>query len=171
MADQADDLGIPNTLVRPASRAAEPRTTTSPHSAGSAAAPTAPMPHLPGPTAQTPVSSRQRADQRVGSMGDVIEARKLVVGQGISLSGEIISCDRLVVEGRIQANLQKCQHMTIAETGLFDGNAAIRIPIVLFGAAYWDEIINFEALVRYGTITAAILNCFTALTRSMRCTR
>lgn len=28
-----------------------------------------------------------------------------------------------------------------------------RMPIVLFGAKYWSEVLNFEALVRYGTIS------------------
>jgi uncharacterized protein (TIGR00730 family) len=27
-----------------------------------------------------------------------------------------------------------------------------RMPIVLFGAKFWDQIVNFDALVRYGTI-------------------
>ena len=30
-----------------------------------------------------------------------------------------------------------------------------RIPIVLYGSAYWNEIINFEALVRHGMIDRA----------------
>ena len=29
-----------------------------------------------------------------------------------------------------------------------------RMPIVLFGTKYWDEVINFDALVQYGTIAA-----------------
>ena len=29
-----------------------------------------------------------------------------------------------------------------------------RLPIVLFGAKYWDEVINFDALIRHGTIDA-----------------
>jgi uncharacterized protein (TIGR00730 family) len=28
-----------------------------------------------------------------------------------------------------------------------------RVPIVLFGAKYWDEIVNFDALAKYGTIS------------------
>ena len=35
-----------------------------------------------------------------------------------------------------------------------------RMPIVLFGAEYWDEVINFDALVRYGTISARDLRLF-----------
>ena len=35
-----------------------------------------------------------------------------------------------------------------------------RMPIVLFGAEYWDELINFDALVKYGTISPADLDLF-----------
>ena len=35
-----------------------------------------------------------------------------------------------------------------------------RLPILLFGTKYWNEIINFEALVRYGTINAEDLQMF-----------
>ena len=32
------------------------------------------------------------------------------------------------------------------------------MPIVLFGKSYWDEVINFDALVRHGTIDAKDVN-------------
>jgi uncharacterized protein (TIGR00730 family) len=35
-----------------------------------------------------------------------------------------------------------------------------RMPIVLFGAKYWDEVLNFDALVKYGTISAEDLSLF-----------
>jgi uncharacterized protein (TIGR00730 family) len=35
-----------------------------------------------------------------------------------------------------------------------------RMPIVLFGTAYWDEIVNFDALVKYGTISPGDLALF-----------
>jgi uncharacterized protein (TIGR00730 family) len=35
-----------------------------------------------------------------------------------------------------------------------------RMPIVLFGAEYWDEVINFDALVKYGTISRPDLELF-----------
>jgi uncharacterized protein (TIGR00730 family) len=35
-----------------------------------------------------------------------------------------------------------------------------RMPIVLFGAKYWDEVMNFEALVKYGTISPEDLGLF-----------
>jgi uncharacterized protein (TIGR00730 family) len=35
-----------------------------------------------------------------------------------------------------------------------------RMPIVLFGSKYWDEVINFDALVKYGTISPGDLDLF-----------
>jgi len=34
------------------------------------------------------------------------------------------------------------------------------IPVLLYGSSYWKEVINFEALVRHGTIDAADLQLF-----------
>jgi cytoskeletal protein CcmA (bactofilin family) len=53
------------------------------------------------------------------------ESRKLIVGREISLSGEIKSCDQLVVEGSVEANLANCRDIQIAESGLFKGSASI----------------------------------------------
>ena len=46
--------------------------------------------------------------------------------------------------------------LTLAQTG----KLARRIPVILYGAAYWREIINFEALVRHGMIAAEDLQLF-----------
>jgi uncharacterized protein (TIGR00730 family) len=35
-----------------------------------------------------------------------------------------------------------------------------RMPIVLFGCEYWDEVVNFDALVKYGTIGPSDLDLF-----------
>ena len=35
-----------------------------------------------------------------------------------------------------------------------------RMPIVLFGSKYWDGVINFDALVKYGTISPGDLDLF-----------
>lgn len=53
------------------------------------------------------------------------EPRHLLVGRGVSLSGEITACTRLAVEGTVEANLHDCHDLDIAETGLFKGAAAI----------------------------------------------
>jgi uncharacterized protein (TIGR00730 family) len=46
--------------------------------------------------------------------------------------------------------------LTLAQTRKLDR----AIPVLLYGSAYWKEIINFEALVRHGTIAAADLELF-----------
>ena len=38
--------------------------------------------------------------------------------------------------------------LTLVQTGKIDR----RIPVVLYGSSYWNEIINFDALVRHGMI-------------------
>jgi uncharacterized protein (TIGR00730 family) len=46
--------------------------------------------------------------------------------------------------------------LTLAQTRKLDRS----IPVLLYGRAYWEEIINFDALVRHGTIAAADLQLF-----------
>lgn len=53
------------------------------------------------------------------------ESKKLIVGRDISLNGRISSCDRLVVEGRVEAELHDCHTIEIAESGTFKGAAEI----------------------------------------------
>jgi cytoskeletal protein CcmA (bactofilin family) len=67
------------------------------------------------PTVMTPTPPRRNET----------EHRKLIVGREIALSGEITSCDRLIVEGSVEANLANCRDIDIAESGLFKGSASI----------------------------------------------
>jgi uncharacterized protein (TIGR00730 family) len=46
--------------------------------------------------------------------------------------------------------------LTLAQTRKLDRS----IPVVLYGSSYWKEIINFEALVRHGTISREDLDLF-----------
>jgi uncharacterized protein (TIGR00730 family) len=46
--------------------------------------------------------------------------------------------------------------LTLAQTRKLDRS----IPVLLYGSGYWKEIINFEALVRHGTIDAEDLDLF-----------
>src|SRR5205814_8161897 len=73
-------------------------------------------PRLPGAAASMPLPAQR---PREG------ESRKLIVGREITLSGEIKSCDQLIVEGSVEANLQNSREMDIAESGLFKGSASI----------------------------------------------
>ncbi len=53
------------------------------------------------------------------------DAKRLIVGREISLSGEIEACETLVVEGRVEASLSDCQIIEIAAGGLFKGIADV----------------------------------------------
>jgi cytoskeletal protein CcmA (bactofilin family) len=53
------------------------------------------------------------------------ELKKLIVGKGISLDGKISSCDRLIVDGKVEAELQDCHTVEITENGNFKGAAEI----------------------------------------------
>jgi uncharacterized protein (TIGR00730 family) len=46
--------------------------------------------------------------------------------------------------------------LTLMQTAKIDR----RIPVLLYGSAYWNEIINFEALVRHGMIDSQDLSLF-----------
>lgn len=52
--------------------------------------------------------------------------RKLVVGQGINMSGEIDSCDHLIVEGTVEAALKGAAILDIYEQGTFFGTVEIQ---------------------------------------------
>ncbi len=97
-------------LTPEAPRPAEPPRT--PAAAESAPAKPAEAQRTPTPPTPTPVKRDA-------------EIRKLIVGREISLSGEITACDRLVVEGSVEANLANCRDIDIAESGLFKGSASI----------------------------------------------
>jgi cytoskeletal protein CcmA (bactofilin family) len=111
MAEQADDLGIPMKL--------RPATGTN-----------VPLPRLADPprpgadTIHASGSPGQSTERAAASRGNEVDRRTLIVGEGISLSGEVTSCDRLIVEGAIEAKLEKCQHVIIAESGVFNGHAS-----------------------------------------------
>lgn len=55
------------------------------------------------------------------------EGKKLIVGRDIALSGQISSCEKLVVEGRVEANIAECREIEVSETGTFKGEAEIDV--------------------------------------------
>jgi cytoskeletal protein CcmA (bactofilin family) len=123
MPDSPDDLGIP---MKPA-RSPGPAATIAP--LARTPAPVLPrVPDQPRPPSEPvrPADSAVRpgvpAPPPRPSDGDL---RKLIVGREISLSGEITSCDKLIVEGSVEANLQNCHDVELAESGLFKGSATI----------------------------------------------
>ena len=127
MSDLPDDLGIPMKPARPPGQSASvaplsrtptpmpPRTPDMPRPAAEMPKP-ADMARPLGAPGTTPVPAQRSREA---------DSRKLIVGREITLSGEIKSCDQLVVEGSVEANLQNSREMDIAESGLFKGSASI----------------------------------------------
>ena len=146
MSDAPDDLGIPMKPARNAGQAATvaplgrtpapvpPRTPDQARPPGEAARPSdsATRPGVPA------MAAPRRSDD---------DLRKLIVGREISLSGEITSCDKLVVEGSVEANLQNCHDVDIAESGLFKGSATID-DIEVRGRFEGNLIVRKRLLIR-----------------------
>ena len=74
------------------------------------------LPEKPRRLPETPDGRGHRPDQPRRNDG-----KTLVVGREIVLSGKIKSCDRLVVEGQVEATMKDCREIEIAETGTFKG--------------------------------------------------
>ena len=49
----------------------------------------------------------------------------LTVGENISLSGEITSCDKLIVEGNVEVELTNAETIEISSSGIFKGSAKV----------------------------------------------
>ena len=130
MSDLPDDLGIPMKPARPAGQQGSvaplgrnpapvpPRTPEAARQGGETTRPAEPPRRPPEPTANpAPAIGALRRSET--------DVRTLIVGREISLSGEINSCNKLVVEGSVEANLANCLGVDIAESGLFKGSASI----------------------------------------------
>ena len=53
------------------------------------------------------------------------EGKKLTVGRDIRLAGEIGSCDILVVEGHVEAQIKECTRLEVSQGGTFVGTAQV----------------------------------------------
>lgn len=82
--------------------------------------------------------------------------RKLIIGQGITMSGEIEHCDHLIVEGTVQATLKDAKLLDISEAGVFYGTVDIE-EATIAGRFEGDIIVAGRLTVRAtGTITGSI---------------
>jgi cytoskeletal protein CcmA (bactofilin family) len=136
MSDAPDDLNIP---TKPARNDPAPNATMAPLGRAPSPAPVPARPAEPSRAVLEAMRSSEAAPRPAASLSanplsahppaaarrNDADLRKLIVGREITLSGEINSCDRLVVEGSVEANLQNCHEVELAETGLFKGSAVI----------------------------------------------
>lgn len=89
------------------------------------------------------------------------DTKKLTVGRDICLKGEITSCDKLVVEGQVEAELADARAIEVAPTGYFKGSAEVEEADI--SGLYEGELVARELLtvraggrihgtVRYGRV-------------------
>ena len=88
-----------------------------------------PQPDMPRRTNDLPSASASPAAASAAPASKPAAAaetggKRLMVGQGISLSGEITACDRLIVEGSVQVTLNETKAIEIAESGRFTNGKA-----------------------------------------------
>lgn len=77
--------------------------------------------------------------------------RTLTIGAGITMSGEIESCDNLIVEGTVEAALKGARNLDIAESGTFYGTVDIE-DAVIAGRFEGELTVNGRLVIRSGGI-------------------
>lgn len=114
-------------------------------------------PEIPRRVVEIPGSPRRiERGRHVGATN-----KKLIVGQDIHLSGEITSCDRLVVEGRVEASLTNARVIEVAPNGFFKGDAQVEEADI--SGRYEGTLVAYDKLtvrtggrvsgsIRYGII-------------------
>lgn len=75
--------------------------------------------------------------------------RVLTVGGEILLKGEITTCDRLVIEGKVDATVKEVHTMELAESGSFKGCAEVEYAEI--SGKFEGELTVRSALVIYST--------------------
>ena len=111
---------------------------------------------------QTFYSQAQRPAHNEGAqptsspVNTVSEGRQLLVGKGISLTGEIQECNHLVVEGRVEAALKGSKVLEIKESGTFIGS--VQIESATISGVFEGEItVNGRlTITETGSITGTI---------------
>jgi len=121
---QTSDATVAPATFQPAAQRPAPPVPPRPLSADPATGlPARPSPiAAAAPVAAAPPPRRPAEPVRQESARDV---RKLIVGRDITLSGEIVACDHLIIEGTVEASVKECHRLEVAEAGLFRGTVDI----------------------------------------------
>lgn len=122
MADLGPEIRDSGDMTAPPLKPFTRRGTHGPAKLPGPAAPAAPArPAIPRRAGEAPSALRRLDRSRPGDA----DAGTLTVGREICLSGEITSCMKLIVEGRVEATLTDAQAIDVAETGFFKGTAEV----------------------------------------------
>ena len=83
---------------------------------------------MPRRMSVTPVASQTRTPPGTGIIAGPradSEGKTLAIPRSISFSGRIGSCERLMVEGAVTAEIHGCRVLTVAASGVFRGSADV----------------------------------------------
>lgn len=89
------------------------------------------------------------------------DSRRLVVGKDISLSGEISSCEHLIVDGTVKAQLKGGRKLDVSANGYFSGRVEIQEcdlsgryegELTVSGRIVLRNTAKFSGKLRYGQI-------------------
>lgn len=83
------------------------------------------QPDIPRRPPEIPGATARRMDRPLGAINGEADSSRLVVGRDIRLNGEITACDKLVVEGSVEATLSNARIIEVAPTGRFTGAAEV----------------------------------------------
>ncbi len=103
---------------------------------------TTPMP------ARTPAAAAAPAASSARPASDATAGKRLIVGEGLSLSGDITACDLLIVEGSVQVTLNDTRAIEIAETGRFTNGKASVEEATISGVYQGELTVRGRLLVR-----------------------
>jgi cytoskeletal protein CcmA (bactofilin family) len=78
---------------------------------------------LSSPAIPSAPLARPPAAPTMAETGDA--GKRLIVGQGIQMKGEITACDRLIVEGQVEVTLKATRMLEIKPTGHFTGSCEV----------------------------------------------
>ena len=145
-------------------RQSEPRPAVPPSAGGAhRAAVYRTAPDAPAETAAaaTETTTAAAAPEGGETMTELDDSKKLLVGRGIVLKGEISNCDALVVEGTVEANLAGCRSLLIGESGVVSGKIQVEEATVagrFKGSLAVREVLSIKSTgrvrgeVRYGAL-------------------
>lgn len=92
-----------------------------------------------------PIHTRH-LDRRIPSEAD---AKRLLVGREIKLSGEITACEHLIVEGQVEVSLTGARLLEVTHNGIFKGSAQVN-DADISGQVDGDLTVNNKLTVRSG---------------------
>jgi len=68
-------------------------------------------------------SMSHQTEPQTRSLESQADLRTLIIGPGVSVKGEISFCNRLIVQGKIEAKLADCPNVIVKEGGVFSGES------------------------------------------------